>query len=236
MIDSQLLYPYIIMKQMSSNVVKDALKLGFPVIVIDDGSTDSTYEKIKKIKGIKILRHKENKGKGAAIMTGFKEAVKIADWAITIDSDGQHDPKDALNMIDAIPSGSRPIVIGKREKMFGDDVPWTSRFGRGFSNFWVWLSGGPSVSDTQSGFRIYPLPECYKIDIKAMRYQFELELLVKANWKKIPVIEAPVSVCYSPGGRRVSHFRPFVDFMRNASVFTRLICMRILIPASRLIK
>jgi glycosyltransferase involved in cell wall biosynthesis len=220
-------------EEMIASVVKNTLKLKFQVLVVDDGSTDSTYEKIKKIKGIKILRHSENKGKGAAIITGFKEAAKIADWAITIDADGQHDPKDALKMIEHIPAGSRPIVIGKREKMFGEDVPWTSRFGRGFSNFWVRLSGGPKASDTQSGFRIYPLPECLDINIKAMRYQFELELIVKAYWKSIPVIEAPVSVNYSPGTRRVSHFRPFVDFMRNSCVFSRLICMRIFIPAKR---
>lgn len=216
---------------MIAGVAKGALKLGFPVIIVDDGSTDSTHEKIKKIKGIRILRHDINKGKGAAIMTGFAEAAKIADWAITMDADGQHDPKDALSLIKSIPEGQRPVIIGRREQMFGDDVPWTSRFGRGFSNFWVWLSGGPAASDTQSGFRIYPLPECSRISIKARRYQFELELIVKANWKRIPVIEAPVSVNYSPGGRRISHFRPFVDFMRNSCVFSRLICSRIFIPA-----
>ncbi|MFH0975705.1 MAG: glycosyltransferase family 2 protein [Spirochaetota bacterium] len=218
-------------EEMIASVVKNTLQLGFPVFVIDDGSTDNTFENIKKIKGIKILRHNENKGKGAAILTGFKEAAKTADWAITIDGDGQHNPKDALALINAIPQGSRPVVIGKREKMFGSDVPWTSRFGRGFSNFWVRLSGGPAVCDTQSGFRIYPLPEMLAIKTKAMRYQFELELLVKAHWKKIPVIEAPVSVTYSPGTKRVSHFRPFIDFMRNSCVFSRLICSRIFIPA-----
>ncbi len=223
-------------EEMIASVVKNALKLKFPVIIVDDGSTDSTYDRIKKIKGIKILRHDHNMGKGAAIITGFKEAIKFADWAITIDADGQHDPKDALTMIKHIPAGPRPIIIGKREKMFGDDVPWTSRFGRGFSNFWVRLSGGPKAGDTQSGFRIYPLPECLDINIKAMRYQFELELIVKAAWKGIPVIEAPVSVSYSPGTKRVSHFRPFVDFMRNSFVFSRLICMRIFIPVKRRVK
>lgn len=218
-------------EEMIGSVIQDAKKLGYPVIVVDDGSTDSTYENIKKIKGVTILRHSENNGKGAAIMTGFREAVKSADWAITIDGDGQHRPSDALKLIKAIRPGTRPIVIGMREKMFGDDVPWTSRFGRGFSNFWVILSGGPKVKDTQSGFRIYPLPESVKMKIKAMRYQFELEIIVKANWKKIPVVEAPISVSYSPGSKRVSHFRPFVDFMRNSNVFTRLIFARIFVPA-----
>lgn len=218
-------------EEMIASVAKDALKLGFPVFIVDDGSTDSTYDNIRKIKKIRVFRHKENKGKGEAILTGFKEASKTADWAITIDGDGQHNPKDAQNLINAIPQGIRPIVIGRRENMFGSDVPWTSRFGRGFSNFWVRLSGGPRAKDTQSGFRIYPLPECAGIKVKAKRYQFELEILIKSNWKKIPVIEAPVSVTYSPGSKRISHFRPFVDFMRNSCVFARLICSRIFIPA-----
>jgi glycosyltransferase involved in cell wall biosynthesis len=218
-------------EEMIGSVIQDAKKLGYPVIVVDDGSTDSTYENIKKIKSITIMRHSENMGKGAAIVTGFREVANSADWAITIDGDGQHRPSDALNLIKAIRPGTRPIVIGMREKMFGSDVPWTSRFGRGFSNFWVKLSGGPGVKDTQSGFRIYPLPESLELRVKAMRYQFELESIVKAKWKRMPVIEAPISVSYSPGTRRVSHFRPFVDFMRNSNVFTRLIFARIFVPS-----
>ena len=123
--------------------------LGFPVFVVDDGSTDSSYEKIKDIPGMTLIRHEINRGKGAAIKTGFAAATRVADWAITIDADGQHDPRNAVNLINAIPSGPRsgrirPIVIGIRENMAADDVPWTSRFGRGFSNFWVWVSGGPT--------------------------------------------------------------------------------------------
>ncbi len=217
--------------EMIPSVIKDAKKLNFPVFVIDDGSTDSTFDNIKKIKGIIILRHLENKGKGAAILTGMKEASKYADWAITIDADGQHDPKDALTLINSIVPGTRPVVIGVRMDMSGNDVPWTSRFGRGFSNFWIWLSGGPAVKDSQSGFRIYPLPEILQLDIKSYRYQFEVEILVKTKWEGIPVLEAPISVCYTPGTKRVSHFRPFIDFLRNSKTFARLILMRILIPA-----
>ena len=66
----------------------------FPSYVVDDGSTDNTYDQIKEIAGIQILRHKQNLGKGAAIMTGFAAASAVADWAITIDADGQHYPED----------------------------------------------------------------------------------------------------------------------------------------------
>jgi len=210
-----------------AQVVKDAQALRFPVFVVDDGSTDSTYDQIKEIAGIQILRHQQNMGKGAAIMTGFAAAAVVADWAITIDADGQHYPEDALKLIAAIPAGMRPIVLGVRDGMVGEHVPWTSRFGRKFSNFWVWTSGGPYLSDSQSGMRIYPLPQALYLGTKARRFQFEVEILVRAKRNGVPVIEVPVRVNYNPTGSRISHFRPFVDFLRNSSTFTRLIFGRI---------
>jgi hypothetical protein len=91
----------------------------------------------------------------------------------------------------------------------------------------VRTSGGPVISDSQSGFRIYPLPEALNLKIKARRFQFEVEILVQARRKGIPVMESPVRVNYNPNGARISHFRPFVDFLRNSSTFTRLIFRRI---------
>ncbi|SPD76141.1 Glycosyl transferase [uncultured Desulfobacterium sp.] len=209
------------------DVVEETLKLGMPVIVVDDGSIDSTFERISTIDGILVLRHQTNQGKGAAIMTGFAEAVKVADWAITIDADGQHHPADAIGLIKAIPEGRRPIVVGTRQNMQNTSAPWTSRFGRSFSNFWVWVSGGPLITDSQSGFRIYPLPEVMGLDVRAKRFQFEVEVLVRAKRRHIDVIEAPVSVIYNDGSQRISHFRPFVDFLRNFRTFSLLITQRI---------
>jgi hypothetical protein len=111
--------------------------------------------------------------------------------------------------------------------MAGEHVPWTSRFGRKFSNFWVWLSGGPVLSDSQSGMRLYPLPEAIVLPTKAQRFQFEVEILVQAKRKKLTVLETSIRVVYNPDGSRISHFRPFVDFIRNSLTFTRLIFTRI---------
>lgn len=217
--------------QSIENVIKKSLMLGMPVFVVNDGSTDSIFEKIINFNSIYPLHHNENRGKGAAITTGFVEAAKVADWAITIDADGQHNPEDSLEMIQAIPESERPIVLGMREGMMGKDVPWTSRFGRKFSNFWVLLSGGPKINDSQCGFRIYPLPEVLDLKVIAKRFQFEVEILVKARWKKISVIEAPISVNYAPRAERISHFRPFIDFLRNFGTFARLIIQRMMIPS-----
>lgn len=211
------------------DVVARACRLALPVIVMDDGSTDGGTEGLAEWPGVEVLRHPANRGKGAALLTAFARAAEKADWAITLDADGQHDPDDARKLMQAVPDNTRPIVVGARQGMSGGNVPWTSAFGRKFSNFWIRLSGGPPISDTQSGFRLYPLPETLDLEVKAGGYQYELEVLVKAHWSGIPMIEAPVGVTYAPGTLRVSHFRPFVDFMRNARTFTRLITHRLLV-------
>jgi glycosyltransferase involved in cell wall biosynthesis len=212
-----------------AQVVRRALALGYPVFVVDDGSTDETPMRLAEIQGIHLLHHPQNEGKGAALLTALTAASAVADFAITMDADGQHYPEDAWKLIEAIPAHKRPLVVGAREGMTakpGAHVPWTSRFGRKFSNFWVRASGGPKLSDSQSGMRIYPLPEVMSLNVRARRFQFEVEILVLAKRKGIPVFEAPVRVVYNAGGKRISHFRPFVDFMRNARTFTRLIFTR----------
>jgi hypothetical protein len=108
-----------------------------------------------------------------------------------------------------------------------DNVPWTSRFGRKFSNFWVWVSGGPMLTDSQSGFRLYPLPEALRLDVQARRYQFEVEILVKARQQGLETLEVPVQVVYQKKEERVSHFHPWLDFWRNSTTFSRLIFTRI---------
>jgi len=209
-----------------AEVVQKALQLRCPVYVVDDGSTDSSYERIKNIPGISVLSHPSNMGKGAALLTGFSAASSAAEWAITIDADGQHDPEDVPHLFSVIASGQRAIVVGHRQGMDHDHVPWSSRFGRKFSNFWVRASGGPAIRDSQSGFRLYPLPEVLSWPVKARRFQFEVEVLVQAQWHSMPVLEAPVSVIYAPGGERVSHYRGGIDFLRNSATFTRLIFRR----------
>ena len=212
-----------------AGVIHQALELDLPVFVINDGSTDRTADIINTIGDITVLHHDINQGKGAALLTGFTAACnKGCDWAVTLDGDGQHRPSDAKALLAAVSAGQRCIVVGRREGMEeSKHVPWTSRFGRGFSNFWVRVSGGPAIKDTQSGFRLYPLPEVMEIGVLARRYQFEVEVLVRAYQRDIEIIEVPVEVVYQPKGERVSHFRPWIDFGRNSAVFTRLIFTRI---------
>jgi len=212
-----------------SDVVQKTVLLGYPLFVVDDGSTDATPEILSALDNqqITVLTHSHNMGKGAALLTGFQAAQKQCEWAVSIDADGQHKPEDIERLIQAKENGQRAVIIGNRQGMDETHVPWTSKAGRKFSNFWVWLSGGPMVNDSQSGFRLYPLPEVLRLDVKARRFQYEVEVLVKAYQNNIPVMETPVRVVYQTGTERISHFHPWRDFLRNAATFSHLIFQRI---------
>ncbi|MFO7715554.1 glycosyltransferase family 2 protein [Desulfosarcina sp.] len=209
-------------------VARQAMSLGWPVFVVDDGSTDDTAKILESVTGIHVLRHPLNRGKGAALVTGMRRAAGIADYAVTVDADGQHDPTEALKLMTAIPANRRVIVVGRRAMA---DAPWTSRKGRAFSNFWVRMSGGPILADSQSGFRIYPLPETLDLGVVARRYQFEVEVLVRADWQGIAVVETTISADYGCRLPRISHFRPCIDFLRNFGAFSRLITRRAFTPS-----
>jgi glycosyltransferase involved in cell wall biosynthesis len=215
-------------------VAAAAVESGVPVIVVDDGSTDGSAEAAGAVAGVRLVRHEENRGKGAAILTGLAEARSLAaGFVLTVDADGQHRPDEARRLLASLwPAGAaepeRVLVLGARMGMDKVSVPWTSRMGRGFSGFWVWASGGPRVSDSQSGFRVYPVAETLALPTVARRFEFEVEVLVQARRAGLPIREVPVSVAYDPPGGRVSHFRPWRDFGRNSVTLTRLIATRFL--------
>jgi glycosyltransferase involved in cell wall biosynthesis len=213
-----------------AEVISEAKEVGLPLYVVDDGSTDQTASLLDRTPGITLLRHRHNLGKGAALLTGFTAASGDGHrWAVTLDGDGQHRPKDIERLLAALSDGARCLVVGARQGMENNaNVPWTSSFGRKFSNFWVWAAGGPLLTDSQSGFRLYPLPETLSLGVQARRYQFEVEVLVSARQHGLTVREAPISVVYQARGERISHFRPWRDFWRNSATFNRLIWARLL--------
>ena len=200
-------------------VVSDSLKLDIPILVVDDGSDIEVTTLLDIDKNLIILRHTTNQGKGQAILTGAKEAKKRGfEYIITIDGDGQHYPKELQKFLPVL--GDKAIVIGSRE--FKDDVPNASKFGRGFSNFWIFVETGKWLSDTQSGFRAYPL-SILDLDLTHSRYDFEIEVLVKHLWSKEKIKEVNIEVYYPPKGSRVSHFDKLHDNIRLSKIHTKLV-------------
>ncbi|PNU20632.1 DUF2062 domain-containing protein [Geothermobacter hydrogeniphilus] len=209
-------------------VAQGVLALGLPLVVVDDGSSDGGADALTGL-DLTLLRHKENRGKGAAILTGLAHAAAQGmSHLLTIDADGQHDPADieALLAVQVQDPGS--IVVGKRD-FTAAAVPGGSRFGRQFSNFWLQLQTGIRLGDVQSGFRCYPVAVLERLKLRQSRYAFEVEVLVKAAWGGVALRDAPISVYYPPGDERISHFDLWRDNLRLTLLNSHL-TLRSLLP------
>jgi len=191
------------------------------VIIVNDGATDSTNEILKLYSQLTQIHHPKNLGKGRALRNGFRKALELNfEYAITIDSDGQHFATDIPVFLEAIQEEPNTLLIGSRN-MTQENVPKKSSFGNKFSNFWFKFETGIKLDDTQSGFRLYPLRLLPK-RFYTNKFEFEIEVIVRAAWKGIVVKNIPIQVLYDPA-ERVSHFRPFQDFTRISILNTVLV-------------
>ena len=206
-----------------ANVIRDVATYTDDIIIVNDGSTDSTKNIIQSFSFVKMLSYEKNVGKGWALRKGFDYAVNHGyEFAITIDSDGQHYAKDLVKFLDALEEEKNAIIIGERD-LKQLNVPGKSSFGNKFSNFWFKVETGITIEDTQSGFRLYPLLPLKNIRFRTRKYEFEIEVLVRAAWKGVNIKSVPVSVYYPPASERISHFRPMKDTVRISILNTFLV-------------
>ncbi|MFH6997951.1 DUF2062 domain-containing protein [Flavobacterium sp. FlaQc-57] len=191
------------------------------IIIVNDGSTDETSEILKQYSQFTQIHHPKNLGKGRALRNGFRKAIEMNfEYAITIDSDGQHFASDIPKFIAEIQNEPNSLLIGSRN-MTQENVPKKSSFGNKFSNFWFKFETGIKLDDTQSGFRSYPLRLIPK-QFYTNKFEFEIEVIVRSAWKGIVVKNIPIQILYDPA-ERVSHFRPFQDFTRISILNTVLV-------------
>lgn len=198
------------------------------IIVVNDGSTDSTPQILENIPDIQVIAYDKNKGKGYALKKGLLAAKELGfRYAITIDSDGQHYPSDIPVFVKEIEKEPDTLLVGARN-LEANNMPGKNTFANKFSNFWFRLETGIKLSDTQSGYRLYPLEKIGKMKYCTTKYEFELELIVFSAWKGVKVKNVPVNVYYPPEGERVSHFRPLRDFTRISILNTILVLITFL--------
>lgn len=211
-----------------SGVLQNVLAITSQVIVVNDGSTDNTLPILTSFAQITVVSYSNNRGKGYALRKGLEQAVKCGfDYAITIDSDGQHYADDLPGFLTMLDEHPNAIIIGARN-MNQASVPGKSSFGNKFSNFWFWVETGIRRNDTQSGYRLYPVKALQHIKFYTNKFEFEIEVLVRAAWSDIEILEVPVKVYYPEKDERISHFRPFRDFSRISVLNTVLVTIAFL--------
>ena len=160
-------------------VIKEIQDAGYrKIIVVDDGSQDNTYEVARTLPDVIALRHKINRGKGAATKTGMEAAKHLgAEIIITMDSDGQHNPGDIAELIKPIQEGKYHVALGTRLKN-PKGMPWYKIWANHIGNGLTWYIYGLWVSDRQSGFRAYSRQAAHLSNTRTDRYEYDSEFIL----------------------------------------------------------
>lgn len=169
----------------------------YRIIIVDDGSKDNTGNVVSKNHNVLYLRHKLNRGKGAATKTGIMAANMMgAGVVVTMDGDGQHDPADIERLIQPIRNKDFDVVLGSRLMQTGV-MPPVKVVANKFGNFFTWLFYGILVSDSQSGFRAYSKYAANIIDTKADKYEYDSKVIREVKNNRLLFTEVPISVRYT---------------------------------------
>ncbi|NIM19752.1 MAG: glycosyltransferase [Candidatus Latescibacteria bacterium] len=180
------------------------------IIVVDDGSSDNTYD-IASAAGTTVVKHPKNLGKGSALCSGLNKAYELgADYAFTIDADYQHDPKEIPHFIDHLENTDADIIIGNRMSDI-KDMPRIRILTNRFTSWVVSLKAGQKIPDSQSGYRLIKTSLFKKLRIVTSRYETESEILIKAAKLGARIDAVPIKTIYA---EEVSSINPFIDTIR----------------------
>ena len=201
-------------------VTRDLRRVVDRVIVVDDGSTDGACETAAD-DGVRVIRLPENRGKGFAMIEGFKAALETpgVDCVAIVDADGQHKPAEIPGLYKTFTEQHADLVIGSRAFDLAH-VPWRSRLGNKLTACITKLLLRQTIPDTQSGFRLHSrrLLEDVLATVSGGRYETEMEILVKAVREGYKVVPAPIATIYEEGNPS-SHFNKLRDSFR---IYSRL--------------
>ncbi len=191
-------------------LVANVKKLGLPVIVVDDASTDRTAKEAEAA-GANVIRLHANGGKGSALRAGISAALaRRCEWVLTMDADGQHLPEEIPLFLRRAQEGGADLLIGDRMGR-----PRGMPLDRWFTNFLMsrTLSGiaGQKVPDTQCGFRMIRRPVLETVRLTSDRFEVESEMVIRAARARFRIVSVPVSSVYR---RQISFIRPLRDTVR----------------------
>lgn len=188
------------------------------VVVVDDGGKEAfapIFERVREL-GATVLVHEENRGKGAALKTGFAYLLEKGETegCVTADADGQHLTKDIIKVAQKVKENPDALVIGGR-KFNRPGVPLRSKAGNYATRFTYNLLCGQCLGDTQTGLRGIPASRLGDmLTIPGDRYEYEMGQLLRARAMDLPLVETEIETVYRDVENSTSHFNPLQDAMR----------------------
>jgi glycosyltransferase involved in cell wall biosynthesis len=209
-----LIIPALSAERTLPRVIEDARRQLEPVIVIDDGSRDATGA-VARAAGATVLRHELNRGKGAALKTGFAWAMANGfDGAITLDADGQHLASEIPKFLRERERTEADLIIGGRSHLFGEMLP-RRRMANRFSAACISFAAGVRVTDSQSGFRLYSSKLIREVELRTDGFDMESEVIVRAGRRGFAIVTIPIELGFVDG-IATSHYKPLKDTLRIA--------------------
>ena len=215
-----------------ADVAARASAVAASVIVVDDGSTDGTHERVAGFPVV-LLRNERNLGKAATLWRGMEHALALgAAGVVTLDGDGQHAPEDIPRLVQVARAHPEDIVIGAR--LVGRaGAPRARRAANRVADFFIGWAAGQPLDDSQSGFRVYPASLLRRLEVKhgpGRGFVFESEALIAAGRLGVKIRSVAIAAVYPPGARP-SHFRPVVDIARISRMILWHLVRRGMSPA-----
>lgn len=190
------------------------------VIVIDDGSTDGTLEEVAKFSSrVKVLKHGNNRGKGAALATGFDEAT--GDVVVVQDADLEYSPYDIPRLVKPILSGEADVVFGSRFKGTRDGMKFMNYVGNKLLSLTTMLLYGESITDVMTGHKVFAKRVIKSIDLTEDGFKIEPEIAAEVFQDGWRYAEVPIAYTRRRYGKSKFRF-----FKHGVTCFSKLVKAR----------
>ncbi len=203
-------------------VIESCSSYAMDIIIVDDGSSDSTAKKVRSSiplygNSLKLIVHPENMGKGRALITGFEYIIEN-DYTgvITLDADGQHDTGEIEDFLKIVSDEDPDLVIGDR---LGNTrgMPFIRLATNVFTSWIISRIAGKKVSDVQSGYRYLKSSALRRIKLKTSNFDTEPEIIMRAGWHNMKILNVPIKTIYH------DDFISYVNPVKDTIKFFRLV-------------